>query len=489
MDFDGRTIDYTYNYAGWLTSETWVSGSYSAAYAYDLDGELTSASDSASTYTYAYDSIGQVDQTKVSYTGASGMGTVTLTYGYHFLGQRTSFSDNEGGSTSYSYNNNDQLTALDFTEGSVQANVSLSYNTGSDDSLSQIEMDAGSGTDHITAAYSYSSTTLGIVYTDSSSNTLPTLNYTMNNDGLVTAYSGPEGTLSYAYDKDGQLTSVTGAETYTYNFDSNGNRSTGYTTTTGNEMTADAAGDASMSYDYDGNLTSMVDAAGNHWTYTWDYDNRLTEVVEKNSGATTVVDEKFTYDVFGNLVSDDVVTSPNGASQRWTVFDGKNPYMDFNSSGTLTTFYLDDPQTLNEYFARVAASGSNPVAWYLTDYQQSIRAIVQQNGTVLDTINYDPFGSISSSTGSTLGRFLFEGGEYFSNLSLYHFGARWESPADGRWISQDPIGFAAGDANLYRFSDNNPVNFMDYSGTSGIASVAQLAGDARDTIGKPLVWF
>ncbi|MBX9627998.1 MAG: RHS repeat-associated core domain-containing protein [Gemmataceae bacterium] len=38
------------------------------------------------------------------------------------------------------------------------------------------------------------------------------------------------------------------------------------------------------------------------------------------------------------------------------------------------------------------------------------------------------------------------------------------SPTLGRWVTQDPIGFAAGDANLYRFVGNDPINKTDPSG-------------------------
>jgi hypothetical protein len=37
-------------------------------------------------------------------------------------------------------------------------------------------------------------------------------------------------------------------------------------------------------------------------------------------------------------------------------------------------------------------------------------------------------------------------------------------PTIGRWISQDPIGFAAGDANLYRYVNCNPESKSDPSG-------------------------
>jgi hypothetical protein len=39
-------------------------------------------------------------------------------------------------------------------------------------------------------------------------------------------------------------------------------------------------------------------------------------------------------------------------------------------------------------------------------------------------------------------------------------------PNVGRWISEDPIGFQAGDANLYRFVWNDPSNWVDPSGLS-----------------------
>ncbi len=156
------------------------------------------------------------------------MGTVTLNYAYQFFNQRTGLTDNKGGTTSYTYNDNFQITALNYTQSGSQANVGVSYNTATDDSLSKVTMDAGGGTDHITASYSYSSTSLSIHYTDSSANTLANLVYNIDGDARVSSYTGPEGSLTYAYDADGQLTSVTDTVTtavlYNYSLDAAGNR-------------------------------------------------------------------------------------------------------------------------------------------------------------------------------------------------------------------------------------------------------------------------
>jgi len=40
-------------------------------------------------------------------------------------------------------------------------------------------------------------------------------------------------------------------------------------------------------------------------------------------------------------------------------------------------------------------------------------------------------------------------------------------PGIGRWLQQDPIGFRAGDANLYRYVGNKPTNMTDPSGLAG----------------------
>ena len=37
-------------------------------------------------------------------------------------------------------------------------------------------------------------------------------------------------------------------------------------------------------------------------------------------------------------------------------------------------------------------------------------------------------------------------------------------PSIGRWLEMDPLGFEAGDANLYRYVGNGPTNWTDPSG-------------------------
>ena len=186
-------------------------------------------------------------------------------------------------------------------------------------------------------------------------------------------------------------------------------------------MTTDA-NSASLTYDHNGNLATKTDGSGNVWTYSWDYRNRLTSVVEK-TGSTTILYEQMTYDVFNNLIG----VTVGGTLQRSTVFDGNRPYIDFNGSGTLTMRYLVNPVAGGQMFGRVSSGGT--IGWYLTDMVGSVREIVNGSGTVLDQIDYDPFGNIVNETNSGNGdRFKFQAGEWDSNLKLYRFGARWNDP-------------------------------------------------------------
>lgn len=47
---------------------------------------------------------------------------------------------------------------------------------------------------------------------------------------------------------------------------------------------------------------------------------------------------------------------------------------------------------------------------------------------------------------------------------MLRFGYRDYDPDVGRWTAKDPIRFAGGDANLYEYSLNDPVNMLDVDG-------------------------
>jgi len=113
--------------------------------------------------------------------------------------------------------------------------------------------------------------------------------------------------------------------------------------------------------------------------------------------------------------------------------------------------------------ARTSSGGTT--AWYLTDNLGSVRDIVNTSGTVIDHIVYDSFGNIVTETNATNGdRFKFAGMEWDTAIGQYYDRARWYGAAGGRFLSQDPKGFAAGDADLYRYVLNAPTLATDPTG-------------------------
>jgi RHS repeat-associated protein len=60
--------------------------------------------------------------------------------------------------------------------------------------------------------------------------------------------------------------------------------------------------------------------------------------------------------------------------------------------------------------------------------------------------------------------FAYTGRERDEETGLYYYRARYYDPAVGRFVSEDPLGFAAGDTNLFRYVRNVPVLRIDPHG-------------------------
>ena len=292
---------------------------------------------------------------------------------------------------------------------------------------------------------------------------LSQFSYTYDANGRVIGSTGPEGSLSFALDANGQLISVTGSRSEAYTFDANGNRSS-YSTSTGNLLLSD--GQFSYTYDFEGNRKTRTRLSDGQVTeFFWDHRNQLTKALVKDANGILLKELRFTYDVEGRRVGvwvDADGAGPGTADQVWTIYDGANPYMDFDGNGELQTRYLYGPG-IDELFARIGA-GEDP-EWYLVDRLGSVRQIVDGAGTILDEIVYDSFGNVLSESNPSQGdRFKFTGREFSPELGIYYYRARWYDPATGRFISQDPIGFSAGDPNLYRYVGNAPGDATDPEG-------------------------
>ncbi len=111
-------------------------------------------------------------------------------------------------------------------------------------------------------------------------------------------------------------------------------------------------------------------------------------------------------------------------------------------------------------------------AHLVTDHLVSVRLVVDTaTGQVAQRLDDDAWGGIIHDTTPGFQPFGFAGGLYDQHTGLTHFGAREYAAATGRWLQKDPIGFAGGDANVYAYVGNDPVNFVDPSGLSALGNL------------------
>jgi RHS repeat-associated protein len=227
--------------------------------------------------------------------------------------------------------------------------------------------------------------------------------------------------------------------------------------------------------DANGNMITMTQTStGNVWTYGYDFRNRLTSAVEKTSGGTTLESVTYTYDALDNRIGMD----ENG-TQTWTLYNGSSPIMDFSSTGSFETRYVNGPtgNLVDTVLGRESAGGT--IAWYLPDRLGTIRDLINNSGSIIDHVDYSAFGSVLGESSPSNGDRMigFAGLERDGVTGLNLAVEREENPATGRWDSQDPLAFAAGDSDLYRYVGNEPTNASD---TTGLQEPKQpTAGDLR----------
>ena len=103
---------------------------------------------------------------------------------------------------------------------------------------------------------------------------------------------------------------------------------------------------------------------------------------------------------------------------------------------------------------------------YVPDSLGSTRGLINNAQTQTDAFAYWPYGEQQSRTGMTSTPFQFVGslGYYNDSPSKTYVRARFLDTARGRWVTQDPLGFAGGDLCLYRYVANQPITLADASG-------------------------
>jgi RHS repeat-associated protein len=198
--------------------------------------------------------------------------------------------------------------------------------------------------------------------------------------------------------------------------------------------------------------------------YAYDAFNRLivrTLDADGSSGTGDIEKSVYAYDGDQIALQFDK-TSANGSASALSASD-------------LSHRYLWNSQAVDQLFAdeKVTSLGTaGSMLWALTDHENSIRDLATyDSGTDTTTVAnhriYDSYGNLESQTNSAVDCLFGWTGRYKDSATgLQNNLNRWYDPTTGTWISKDPISFAAGDANLYRYVFNNPLVYVDPTGLS-----------------------
>jgi RHS repeat-associated protein len=271
--------------------------------------------------------------------------------------------------------------------------------------------------------------------------------YTYDNASRVTgmtysAGSTQLGNLTYSYDGDGRRTATSGslaavtlpaaASGNTFNAD---NGMTGFNGTT-------------LSYDANGNLTG--DGTN---TYTWDARGHLSTI---SGGATA----SFVYDAFGRRMKKTIGSS----TVTQFVYDRVNPVQELNGANPpAVTANLLTGLNIDEFFTRTASGTTSTL---LADALGSTIGLVGSSGGIATSYTYQPFSGTTAGGAANTNPYQFTGREN-DGTGLYFYRARYYQPGFQRFISQDPVGFAGGQANIYlSYVYDDAVDMLDPSGLS-----------------------
>jgi RHS repeat-associated protein len=507
---DGRIIGYTYDANGNLASVTppgkfahtfaynavdmpsaytppAVSGTGPTTYTYDLDRNLTKITrPDGNMIQFGYDNAGRLSSTITP--------TETTTYSYDpNTGNLTAAAVGSGETLNYGYNGPLQTSSA--LTGTVAGAVSRVYN------------------DNFWVA-------------SESINGANTVNFTYDNDGLVTkagslavALNAKDGLItkttlgsatdSRTYDAFGELSGDTDkyrtATLYEVKFtrdadarvstktETIGGKTTTYTYTYDQagrlaKVTQNGAALSSYTYDSNSNRLTATTSSGTV-TGTYDAQDRLQtygnatytytangELESQTVGAQTT---NYTYDVLGNLAAAALpnrtnityIVDPenhrvgkevNGALQTGLLFDGDRIVAQLNGSNQIVSQFIYGTGSTSPDYM---VSGGVTYRIFSDQLGSPILVVNTSTGAVAEQIAYDEFGNVLSDSNPGFQPFGFAGGLYDQDTKLVRFGARDYNPSIGRWTAKDPILFNGGDTNLFGYVLNDPVNLTDPRGT------------------------
>jgi RHS repeat-associated protein len=462
-DRNGRMINYSYDNLDRLKSETWVGNGQQFIYTYDKNGNRLTALDGTIKYVYSYD---YTDLLETVDRQQAGNPTVSFKYGYDDVGNLTSaeesIANNIQATTIYEYNDPRYLNTKIHQDGVdlVTKDVKFTYDAKGLNTTVERYVDGLLKVDTINAYDVYGRLT-GIEH-HRGGVTLGSSSYVIDDLDRLQSETKDSQSRTIGYDSIDQVATVTGSNSEAYTYDKNGNRTNnGYATGDDNRLLSD--GVYTYKYDQEGNRTKRTRLADSTVDdYTWDYRNRLVSIVTTAAGGAVLGMVEYEYDVDDQRVRKTVTSAlPTGGVVENYFIDRDQIAFVTDGSGNETFHYLYG-LNVDAVMAQDSPAG---MVWSLADRLGSIDTLTDKDGNVVDKRSFDSFGRVLSQMNPSVSfRYGYTARERDLESGLSYYRARYYDPQVGRFISVDPMGFEAGDTNLYRYVGNSSTLATDPSG-------------------------
>ncbi len=194
-------------------------------------------------------------------------------------------------------------------------------------------------------------------------------------------------------------------------------------------------------YNANGEQTGRT-LGGTAYSLSYDYDGQLTQITQ---GQTST---DFAYDALGRRFS-----RTAGGTTTEFVYGAGGLALE-KQGGTYTQAYSVGNGLLRR--------GSE---YPLFDGHGSERTVTNSSQTVTGSVNFEAFGQVAGSTGSSSNPYMYVGDWGYRNdgdAGLMHVGARYYDAQVGRFITRDTVL----SEHPYLYCEHEPVGFVDPSGHS-----------------------
>jgi RHS repeat-associated protein len=472
VDALGRTTHSDYDALGRNIQETWRDASGNVVNTitrtFDAVGQLRKVVDAAATYTIDYDDLGRI--TGIDNAGSPSLTAVGLSYSYDAVGNVLQVSATIAGqpdwTTTYGYDKLNRVVQVVQAGGeAIDKHVTFVYDAAGE--LQTISRFGSGPAAAIVSTYAWDGDGRPSTITHANAGgSIADYTFAWDAASRLVGVTSTDGTAAFGYDAAGQLTSANYSykAPETYGYDAAGNR-IGSVLDSANRVLDD--GTYTYTYDAEGNRFTRTDkTSGVVDTYTYDHRDRLVAVTSRDAAGNLIASETLRYDEFGWKIQRVFDPDGNGPATPQTeqyVYDGNYVTMilDGAAGGTANQLFLYGPGMDNV----LAEQDGGQLRWLLSDHEQTVRDVTDAAGTPLDHIRYASFGAVTSqSNPSAAPRYGYTGREPDGISGMMDYRARWYDPALGRFLTLDPIGFAAGDPNLYRYVFNQPTDRVDPTG-------------------------